>query len=108
MAFDGTELRLGNAPRGLCQPAALGVLNVSQADQPALGRNEQAGRFLSRGQVEDDAAYHALRLAIAMAAPDARQATDFQGEVQQTILEILDAREVGKPAAVSQGDTHGG
>jgi hypothetical protein len=92
---------------GLRQPATLSVLDIGQADQPTFRRKQQAGRFLSRCQIEKDATKHALGIMVGMAPPDLRLSAQLQRQVEQTILEIFDARAVGKPAPVKNGDAHG-
>src|SRR5439155_7817264 len=106
MAFDRTKLRLDEAPGGFRQPAKLGVVDIAQADQPALGREQQANRFLSWRQVEDDAADHTLRVVVGITPPDVRQPANFQGQVEQAVFEILDPAKIRKPAAVSNGNAH--
>ena len=107
MTFERAELRFREAPGRLLQLTQLGVLDVGQADQPTLGRNQHAGGFQTGRQIQDQAAIHAFGVPIGVAPPNLRQTAHLQGQVDQAILEILDARQVGQPASISNGDSHG-
>ena len=60
--LDGPELRFHPAPRRLGELPLLGRLDLHEPDQPALGRDQEAGGFLARKQFERDAADHPRRL----------------------------------------------
>ena len=61
---------------------------------------------MPRRQIDDDTADHTLGIVVGPGSPDLHQAAHLKRKVDQAVLEILDPREVGKPAAVSNGDTH--
>ena len=107
VAFERAELRLHEAPRHFRELAVLGVFDVGQPDQPAFRRDQEARRFLSRAEIEDDAADNARRVVVGGGPPDVGLAAEFQGQVEDAVLEIFDAIEAGDRAAVVNRDAHG-
>jgi hypothetical protein len=106
VALDGSELRLHKAPRRLGKPPLLGILDLKQVDQPALGRNQQAGGLLAGVQIQHDAAHDPPRVVVIDAPPDAGVAADLQRQIEDAILEIFDPTDVRKRTAIRNRDPH--
>ena len=82
------------------------VLNFEQADQPALGGDQQTGRLLAWCEIEDDTADHPLGIVVGPGSPDLGLAAELECEVDQAVFEILDAREIGHLTAIVNRDAH--
>jgi len=92
----------------LLESTTFRVFDISQTDEPSLGRQQQTGRFLPRRETEDDAADHTRWIVVGPTPPDLRQAVNLERIVDQAVLEIVDSRAIGKPAAVGNRDALGG
>lgn len=107
MSLHRPELRLDETPGLLAKCPRLGVVHVNQIDEPPFRRDEQAGCLLAGVQVHDNAAHHTFWIGGTHAAPDLGICAQVQGQIEHSVLEILDARQVGDRTAIVNRYSHG-
>ena len=106
VAFDRPELRCHAAPGRLRQLGLLGRRNLIQVDEPARGRNQQAGGLLPRTEIERQPADHAPRIVVVGHSPDRGLHVEFEGQIEHAVFEIFDPIEVGQRPAIRNYEFH--
>jgi len=106
VALDWAELGFDETPRRLGDSSLLRVLHLEQVDQPALRRNQQAGRLLAWVQIQHDAAHDPPRIVVMDAPPNAGLAADFQRQIEHAVLEILNPLDVRQRTTIRNRNSH--
>ena len=91
MTLDRTELRLHEAPGGLCKWLSLGAFDVGERNEEPLGREQQAKRLLPGIQFHEQATNDPPRIAICRGPPDLHLSAKGQYEIDHPVFKRLDA-----------------